>query len=130
MEEEVKEQKQETQTQEPETKEEQEQEIEISKPLEKMTAKELREIAMKIPGVEGVHAMKKEKLIEVIKEAKGIKEEKVISGKDTIKELKAKISMLKKEKEEARLAKDKRKVEILRRRINRLKKQTRKIAQG
>ena len=31
----------------------------LEKPLEKMTAPELREIAMKLPGVTGVHAMKK-----------------------------------------------------------------------
>ena len=37
------------------------------KPLEKMTAKELREMALGLPGIEGVHAMKKEELITAIR---------------------------------------------------------------
>ena len=44
------------------------------KPLEKLTAPELREIAKGF-GVEGTHAMKKEELITVLKEAYGIKDE-------------------------------------------------------
>ncbi len=102
---------------------------EPEKPLDKMTAPELREIAKQIPGVEGVHAMKKEQLLEIIKKHRGI-EDKALKKveKATVRELKKKIAELKAQKEEARKAKDKRKVEILRRRINRLKKQTRKLA--
>ena len=48
---------------------------EEEKPLDKMTAPELREIAREIPGVDGVHAMKKQELLAVIKEARGIKDE-------------------------------------------------------
>jgi hypothetical protein len=44
------------------------------KPLEKMTAKELREMALGLPGIHGVHAMKKEELIIAIRAAKGITE--------------------------------------------------------
>ena len=104
-----------------------------------MTAKELREIAVEIPGVTGASAMKKEQLLEVIKEARGIKDEEpakegkkkvaLVKGKST-KELKKKIFLLKEEKKAARDARDKIKVEILRRRINRLKKKTRKVAQA
>ncbi len=105
------------------------------KPLDKMTAPELREIAKEIPGVEGVHAMKKEQLLAIIKEYRGIKEEppKKKAKKElalTVKQLKQKIAQLKAEKEVALKAKDKKKVDIIRRRINRLKKQTRKVAQG
>ena len=109
---------------------------ELDKPLDKMTAPELREIAKQIPGVEGVHAMKKEQLLEIIKKHRGIKDEtpKRKSAKNlagvTIKELKKKIAQLKAEKEAARQANDKKKVDILRRRINRLKKQTRKLAEA
>ena len=110
-------------------------EQEQEKPLDKMTAKELREIAIEIPGVTGVHAMKKEQLLEIIKEAKGIKDEEPVKKKKKApkkevekKELKTKIVSLKKEKEEAYTARDKKKVDILRRRINRLKKRTRKVA--
>jgi cell division protein FtsX len=112
--------------------------LETDKPLEKMTAKELREIAKEIPGVTGVTAMKKEELLEVIKEKKGIKEEKPEkpkpkkAGKPTlnVRDLKEKIRNLRAEKISAREARDRRKVQILRRRINRIKKQTRKVAQG
>ena len=108
------------------------------KPLDKMTAKELREIAAQIPDVEGAHAMKKEQLLEVIKKARGIKEEAPAEkrekrGAETeaiIKELKQKIILLKQEKEAAREARDRKKLDVLRRRINRLKKRTRKVAQA
>ncbi len=103
-----------------------------------MTAKELREIAREIPDVSGVHAMKKEQLLEVIKEAKGAPEEQpVIKKKEkapkqevSMRELKQKIIQFKEKKEAARLAKESKTVDILRRRINRLKKRTRKVAQA
>jgi hypothetical protein len=107
------------------------------KPLDKMTVKELREIALGIEGITGVHAMKKEELLNAVKEAKGIVEEE--PAKETKKApkvdgsvgtLKQKIVALKKEKEAARKSKDKKKVDIYRRRINRLKKKTRKAAQA
>ena len=108
------------------------------KPLDRMTAKELREIAREIPGVTGVTAMKKEKLLEVIKKAKGIKEEAAVKRRAKkaaadgvgIAELKQKIALLKQKKEETRAARDRKKLDILRRRINRLKKRTRKAAQA
>ncbi|UCB48112.1 MAG: transcription termination factor Rho, partial [Deltaproteobacteria bacterium] len=99
---------------------------------------ELREVARQIPGVEGAHAMKKEQLLETIKKARGIKEEapeekrekKGAEKEARIKELKQKMVLLKQEKEAAREARDKKKLDILRRRINRLKKRTRKVAQA
>jgi len=45
------------------------------KHLEKLTIKELREIAMEIPHAEAIHDMKKEEIIAFIKEARGIKDE-------------------------------------------------------
>ena len=111
---------------------------EFEKPLEKMTAPELKEIGKEIPGLTGVHAMKKADLIAVIKEYYGIEEEvpakrkkkKVAKPTASVKEIKAKIIQLREKKEEARASKDRKNVDILRRRINRLKKQTRKVAQG
>jgi hypothetical protein len=108
------------------------------KPLDKMTAKELREVAAQIPGVEGAHAMKKEQLLEVIKKARGIKEEAPAEKREKrgvekdprIRELKQKIILLQQEKEAARAARDRKKLDVLRRRINRLKKRTRKVAQA
>lgn len=107
---------------------------EKEKPLDKMTAIELREIAVEIPGVTGAHAMKKEQLLEVIKEARGIKDEEpakegLKAGVST-KAWKKKIYQLKEEKKAARDGRNRKKVAILRRRINRLKKKTRKVAQA
>jgi hypothetical protein len=109
---------------------------EVEKPLDKMTAKELREVAAQIPDVTGVHAMKKEELLKIVKEHRGIKDEKPVKKKRIKKEglsrseLKAKIIDLKKQKYKAREAKDTRRINILRRRISRMKKMTRKVAQG
>lgn len=97
------------------------------KPLEKMTAPELKEVAGKIPGVTGVTAMKKEELIALIKEYRGIADEepeKVESSK--IGDLKKKIIDLKAAKAAAQKEKNKKEIDVLRRRINRLKKLTRK----
>ncbi|MBW2609331.1 MAG: Rho termination factor N-terminal domain-containing protein [Deltaproteobacteria bacterium] len=113
-------------------------EEEKEKTLKKMTSIELRDVARKIPGVTGATAMKKEQLIAVIKEARGIKDEKPVEKKkkvvskrvDTVKELKQKVVQFKKEKKAALLARDRKKVDILRRRINRLKKRARKVAQA
>jgi protein-arginine kinase activator protein McsA len=103
------------------------------KPLDKMTVVELREFSLaKNLGISGVHAMKKEDLLPAIKEALGIKEEeparKGLAEKATVGEMKKRILQLKEEKRTAILSKDKKKVNLLRRRINRLKKRSKKIA--
>jgi protein-arginine kinase activator protein McsA len=98
------------------------------KPLEKMTVKELREMAKDMPGLTGVHAMKKEELISGIKEAKGVKDEPLKKAVGSTRELKQKIKALKAERQAALEAKDKKKATIFRRRISRLKKKTRHIA--
>ena len=98
------------------------------KPLEKMTVKELREMAKDIPGMAGVHAMKKDELIVGLKKAKGIKEEPVKKADTDTRELKQKIKVLKVERQAALESKDKKRATILRRRISRLKKKTRRAA--
>lgn len=106
------------------------------KPLDKMTAPELREIAKAIPGVTGASAMKKAELLAIIKEYRGIEEEKPAKRKKktpkgaSVKELKKKIVSLRAEKSTARDDKNRRKTNTLRRRINRLKKRTRKVVQA
>ncbi|MBW1691729.1 MAG: Rho termination factor N-terminal domain-containing protein [Deltaproteobacteria bacterium] len=110
------------------------------KDLDRMTVKELRVIAAEETDLVGVHSMKKAELLAAIKEAKGIAEEKAPKKKApaekakkeelTSKDLKAKIAELKVKKEEFRKARDRRMVEVLRRRINRSKKRTRKLAQS
>ena len=87
-------------------------------------------------GIKEAKEIKEEKGVKEekeIKEAKGIKEEKapkkrIEEGGITVKQLKVKIVELKRKRQEAREAKDKRMVNILRRRINRVKKRTRKFS--
>ena len=105
--------------------------------LEKMTAKELREMALGVPGIHGVHAMKKEELIVAIRKAKGIaepepkKERKVGAKKEkvilTVAQLKQKVKELKAKREEILQQRNFKMAQILRKRINRLKKKTRRI---
>ena len=98
------------------------------KPLEKMTVKELREIAKDIPQIVGVHGMKKEELIVEIKKVKGIADEPAKKADASIAQLKQKIKALKIERQAALEAKDKKKATIFRRRISRLKRKTRRAA--
>ena len=98
------------------------------KPLEKMTAKELRDVALTIPEITGVHGMNKEEVLAAIKKARGIKEDSGKKGDRSMRQLKEKISDLREKKSEAREKKDKKGIDQLRRRISRLKKKTRKAA--
>jgi hypothetical protein len=110
----------------------------IEKPLEKMTAKELREMAIGLPGIHGVHAMKKEELITAIRAAKGIpepelKRERRVSAKKekvvlTAAELKQKMKALRAKREALLQQRNSRMAAILRKRISRLKKMTRRAA--
>ncbi len=96
------------------------------KPLERWTIKELREEALKVPDVQGVHGMNKEELLSVLRKAKGIEEppQKKATG---VRDIKAKISELKKVKGEERAqGAASSRLDILRRKISRLKKQTRR----
>jgi hypothetical protein len=95
------------------------------KPLESWTVKELREEALKVEGVQGVHGMNKEELLSVVRKEKGIAEpEKSKSG--PIRDVKLKITSLKKQKEEERgEGASRARLDILRRKVSRLKKKTR-----
>ncbi|MBU2488491.1 MAG: transcription termination factor Rho [Proteobacteria bacterium] len=97
------------------------------KALEKMTAKELRELALTIEGINGVHAMNKVELLSAIKDARGVVDE---SGPKTniVRDIKQKIKVLKVKWADAVEKKDEKWVQILRKRIIRLKKKTRRTA--
>jgi hypothetical protein len=99
------------------------------KPLDRMTAKELREVALQIPEITGVHGMNKVELLAVVKKARGIVEDATKKQPvASMRQIKQKIHHLKGFKEEVKTGGDKAKVKILRRRINRLKKRTRRAA--
>jgi len=96
--------------------------------LDKFTATELRELAKGIEGVSGVHAMKKGELIDILRKSKGIEVPKAKRGAQTIQALKGEIRALKAQRAAAIQAKDRRQAALCRRKIARLKKQTRKAA--
>jgi len=98
------------------------------KPLEKMTAKELREVGKQIPEITGVHGMNKVELISAIKKARGIKEGPGKKKDSSVREIKKKINILKAERENALSKNDQKMADIYRRRIIKLKKKTRKAA--
>lgn len=102
----------------------------LTKPLDKMTAKELRALCVeKIPAIVGASGMAKEELVAKIKELFGIEDEEggVSPYKDQILTLKGQIKELRvqKEKVEGRRERD-----IIRRKINKLKKRTRRLARA
>jgi len=98
------------------------------KALEKMTVKDLREMAKDMPGIVGVHGMKKEELVVAIKEVKGIKDEPVKKADATVGEIKKKIKAIKAQRLAALEAKDSKMATVYKRRIARLKKKSRKAA--
>ena len=98
------------------------------KPLDKMTAKELKEVAKTIPEITGVHGMLKAELLAAIKQARGI-EDKVVKKVDkTVAGIKKRIKALKAERQAALEAKNTKMATIYKRRISRLKKKTRRAA--
>ena len=99
------------------------------KPLDKMTATELRKYALDMGEISGVHGMNKEELVGAIKEAKGIKDEGKHTEKVSMRDLKEKAAAMRAQKLEAIGAGEPQtKIDILRRKANRLKKRTRKAA--
>ncbi|PIP42579.1 MAG: Rho termination protein [Desulfobacterales bacterium CG23_combo_of_CG06-09_8_20_14_all_51_8] len=97
------------------------------KPIEKMTATELREVAKGLPDITGAHGMNKAELLTAIRKAKGIAETGSKKRSDTyVREVKAKIKELQKQRIEIKAQNNRKKLDIYRRRISRLKKQTRK----
>ena len=105
------------------------------KPLEKLTVKELREIATEIPHERAIHDMKKDELVAFIKEARGIKAETpakkkkhVVKLKMTKPELKARIRELKDLRGRALESGENKKAVMLRHQISQMKKKSRRVA--
>lgn len=126
------------------------------KPLDKMTVKELREIAKEISDLTGVHAMKKEDLLVAIRAAQETDETSPSADEEkqdtpstpkasgagtkkkgaakkekavlTVKEVKSLIKSLKFKRQQALSDNNGKMAKIYRRRISRLKKKSRKAA--
>lgn len=106
-----------------------EKEVEIwGRPLVKMTTPELKDIAKGVEGISGVHGMKKEELIEVLRKSKGIVDDAVKKTESSLRSIKRKIRSIKAERAGALEARNRRLAGIYRRRIARLKKKTRRAA--
>ncbi|MCL4501331.1 MAG: transcription termination factor Rho [Deltaproteobacteria bacterium] len=99
------------------------------KPLDKMTATELRKYAMDLGEISGVHGMNKEELLSAIKEVKGIKDEGKAAKTVNVRELKEQAQAARAKKLEAiGSGASRQQIDILRKKANRLKKRTRKAA--
>lgn len=104
--------------------------LDLKKPLDKMTAKELRDLCIeKMPEITGVSGMEKEEIVANIKEFLGIEDEEEPENpnKVLIREAKQQIQELKAKKAATGEASRKER-DSLRRQINRLKKKTRRLA--
>jgi len=105
--------------------------LDLKKPLDKMTAKELRDLVInQIPSIQGASGMDKDALVKAIKEAAGISEEEgapnpykvqIVNIKSQMKELRAK---------KAAEGVSRKEKDILRRKVNRLKKRSRSLAKA
>ena len=98
------------------------------KHLDKMTAKELREVALATGEIVGVHGMNKAELISAIKESRGIVDEKGKKKDVDVRALKVKIKELKDKRLKAAEEGKAKLADSFRRRISNLKKKTRRAA--
>ena len=106
-----------------------------AKELEKMTATELRDFALKnFPDITGVHAMKKEEILLAIHKARGEDAKEVKKKKKAVKvpvdkkELKKQIRLLKTTRGKFLQEKNKKALAKIRKKIKRLKRLTQKAA--
>ncbi len=98
------------------------------KPLDKMTATELRDLAKQVPDIIGVHGMNKPELISALKKARGIADDNVQKVDSSVRELKSKLRAARTKMADALNAGNEKLAAILKKRTNRLKKLTRRTA--
>jgi hypothetical protein len=92
------------------------------KPLDRWTIKELREEALKIPGVQGVHGMNKDELLIALKTEKGIVDDTPKKEGQSMRELKAKLVTMREARDAERVQGATRaRLNILRKKLSRLK---------
>ncbi|MCX5872451.1 MAG: transcription termination factor Rho [Deltaproteobacteria bacterium] len=96
------------------------------KPLDDWTIKELREEAMKVPNVQGIHGMNKQEIIEFLRVEKGLPAPASKKTTDGVRVFKEKVRQMRLKRDEERTAGTTRKrLDILRRKISGMKKKTR-----
>lgn len=101
----------------------------LEKPLEKYTVKELKDMALALGTIQGVSAMKKQELIDVLKAEYGIPLKKE-RGADVVSiiDIKKQLKTLKQELASMHEAGQRVPAMRLRKKISRLKKKTRRMA--
>ena len=108
--------------------------LDLKKPLDKMTAKELRDLCMKqIPQITGASGLGKDELLTQIKEVLGIGGEEgtqISPYKTKILSMKGKMRLLRTKRSEVSGDDVRKQKELLRRQINKLKKRTRRLAKA
>ncbi|WP_029457198.1 hypothetical protein [Solidesulfovibrio alcoholivorans] len=108
--------------------------LDLKKPLDKMTAKELRDLVLKqIPQITGASGLGKEELLVQIKGVLGIGGEEgpaVSPYKTKILSMKGKMRELRVKRTAVAGDGGRKQKEILRRQINKLKKRTRRLAKA
>lgn len=100
------------------------------KDLQKMTVTKLREEAVKIPGVQGAHGMRKDELVRVLAEAHGIPLGRTVAKPSTISEIKLQIRKLRVERDALSGSENEAARRRVRRQIRSLKRQTRRLARA
>ena len=87
----------------------------------------MREEALKIPGVQGVHGMNKDELLAALKAEKGIVEDSSKKPSRNVRELKARVAKMRAARDEERAQGVTRaRLNTLRKRLSRAKKVTRR----
>ncbi len=105
--------------------------------LQKMTLTKLKEYALTVGNIHGVHSMKKAQLIEAVCEVKGIvdptkvaAEKKRLQAQKDIRKLKSTANELRADRESRRKDLSRKQLSEMRRQIKQLKRKTRKLARG
>jgi len=101
---------------------------EKEKPLDKMTVKELRDLAKESTDLTGVSGMNKPELVSAIKKLRGIQEDSSGKSDATVREIKKKMRELKIVQASAVSEENLRMARIYKKKIVRLKKLTRRAA--
>ena len=96
------------------------------KPLEDWTIKELREEALKVPNVQGIHGMNKQEIIDFLRQEKGLPSPESKNKSEGVRVFKQKVNDLRAKRDNERAeGANKQRLDILRRKISKLKKKTR-----
>jgi hypothetical protein len=91
--------------------------------LLKLTVVKLREEALKIPNIVGVHGMNKQTLLDLLFDQFGIPKDTKVRKNNAV--LKKQIKTIQEQSKEVRATGDKKKVKIMRKRLHDLKRRTR-----